>query len=52
MHRKKDNLQGIKHRAQIMEAKYLCILAYIGMKLITMGLSHRQNMGPMRAIYR
>ena len=28
MHRKKDNLQSIKHRAQIMEEKYFCILAY------------------------
>ena len=41
MHWKKDNLQSIKHRAQIMEAKYFYILAYISMRLITMGLSHR-----------
>ena len=36
MHKKRDNLQSIKHRAQIMEEKYFYILAYIGMKLITM----------------
>ena len=52
MHRKKDDLQSIKHRAQIMEEKYFCILAYISMRLITMGLSHRQEMWPGRAIYR
>ena len=37
---------------QIMEAKYFCILAYISMRLITMGLSHRQKMWPGRAIHR
>ena len=32
---KKDILQSIKHRAQIMEAKYFYILAYTSMRLIT-----------------
>ena len=49
---RKNNLQNIKHRAQIMKAKYLCILAYISMRLITMGLCHRQKMRPGRAIHR
>ena len=52
MHRKKDNLQSIKHRTQIMEAKYFYILAYISMRLITMGLSHRQEIYPSMAIHR
>ena len=52
-HREGDNLQSIKHRTQIMKAKYFCILAYISMKLITMGLSHRQkDMAINGAIYR
>ena len=39
MHRKKDNLQSIKHGAQIMEEKCFCILAYISMRLITSGFA-------------
>ena len=49
---RKNNLQSIKHRTQIMEEKYFCILAYISMRLITMGLSHKQKMWPGRAIHR
>ena len=49
--KRKNNLQRIKHRAQIMKAKYFCILAYkheTGYK----GLSHRQKMWPSKAIHR
>ena len=49
---RKNNLQSIKHKTQIMKAKYFCILTYISMRLITMGLSHRQKMWPGRAIHR
>ena len=52
MHREKNNLESIKHRAQIMKEKYFCILAYISMRLITMGMSHRQKMWPSRAIHK
>ena len=50
--RRKNNLQSIKHKTQIMKEKYFCILAYISMRLITMVLSHRQKMWPGRAIHR
>ena len=50
--REEDNLQSIKHGTELMREKYFCILAYISMQMITMGLSHRQKMWPGRAIHR
>ena len=49
---RRNNLQSIKHRTQIMKEKYFCILAYISMRLITMCMSHRQKIWPDRAIHR
>ena len=48
----RDNLQSIKHRTQIMKAKYFCILAYKH-ETDYKGLSHRQRgMAINGAIYR
>ena len=41
--RKKQSSRHHNLESLIMKAKYFCILAYISLKLITTGLSHRQK---------